>query len=83
MFSFYFWNNLKYKSPIDLPDELRDSFAKQERERYSLRLRHKIEQVFWLIIIILHVLRANFYKNRAFEDIGKKIIPNLVLIICL
>ena len=34
-----------------MPDDLKELYIKQEKERYKLRLRHKVEQVNHLKII--------------------------------
>jgi hypothetical protein len=41
----------KYKPTNELPENLNEYFLKQEKERYSLRLRHKVEQVYFLVIL--------------------------------
>lgn len=47
-----------YKPPGDLPDELKEYFLTQEKERYQLRIRHRVEQDKLAILYEQEVLRC-------------------------
>jgi hypothetical protein len=55
-----------FKTPNELHDELKEYFMKQERERYSLRLRHRIEQDKLSILYEQEVLRC-------FANLGREV----------
>ncbi|CAF0820600.1 unnamed protein product [Brachionus calyciflorus] len=46
------------KPPNDMPEELKELFTKQEKERYKLRLRHKVEQDKLIILYEQEILRC-------------------------
>lgn len=46
------------KPPNDMPEELKELFSKQEKERYKLRLRHKVEQDKLIILYEQEILRC-------------------------
>lgn len=61
-----------FKPPNDIPDGLKTFFSKQEKERYSLRLRHRVEQDKLLILYEQEVLRC---FNKAAREVKNQTIP--------
>jgi len=61
-----------FKPPNDIPDDLRLFFSKQEKERYSLRLRHRVEQDKLIILYEQEVLRC---FNKAARAVANQEIP--------
>lgn len=57
-----------FKTPNDLHEELKEYFTKQERERYSLRLRHRIEQDKLSILYEQEILRCFLNFGRELSN---------------
>ena len=51
-----------------MPEELIEQFNKQERERYSLRLRHKVEQEKMMILYEQEIMRCYYLSSRDPTD---------------
>lgn len=47
-----------------MPDDLKELYMKQEKERHKLRLRHRVEQVNTLIKIIFSHKFFDFFFQR-------------------
>lgn len=60
-----------FKPPNDIPDDLKVFFGKQEKERYSLRLRHRVEQDKLVILYEQEVLRC--FNKSAREAVNQEI----------
>jgi len=66
--AYYLYQNnfkivFKFKPPNDMPDDLKEYFFKQEKDRHSLRLRHRIEQDKLIILYEQEILRS--FNNRC------------------
>jgi len=61
-----------FKPPSDIPEDLRAFFSRQEKERYSLRLRHRVEQDKLIILYEQEVLRS---FNKAARETACQEIP--------
>lgn len=61
-----------FKPPTDLPEDLKSYFSKQEKERYSLRLRHRVEQDKLNILYEQEILRS---FNKSARDAVNQTVP--------
>jgi polyhydroxyalkanoate synthesis regulator phasin len=61
-----------YKPVHDLPEDLKEYYLKQEKERYSLRLRHRIEQDKLCILYEQELIRC---YNQVFREEIHQLVP--------